>query len=168
MDWVAGVAAIGAALLGPPEQTPLPPAWQAIALRVAGPGRPDCTRYEVDGTAGPCLPHFTLDQSGAVNGWSKDGRIGFTRGAIERLTADEFALLAGHEIAHWYLGHNGSSRQAELAADRLGAQLACRAGYDVASGSSLFRFLHPDRHHPARATRIEAALRSGCQVEPGE
>lgn len=28
-------------------------------------------------------------------------RNAFTRGATTRLTADEFALLAEHEIAHW-------------------------------------------------------------------
>lgn len=56
----------------------------------------------------------------------------FTRGATTRLTADEFALLAGHEIAHWYLGHTGEGdaatrREAELAAHCLGASPACPA-----------------------------------------
>jgi Zn-dependent protease with chaperone function len=153
-----------AALLG---VSTLPPDHQAIALRVAGPGRPECRMYHADGGEGPCLPSFALSASGRINGHSRAGHITFTRGATTRLTADEFALLAGHEIAHWYLGHTGEGdaatrRAAELAADRLGAQLACQAGYDVAKGAAVFRFMSKSRVHPERAVRRAVVLAARC------
>ena len=133
-----------------------------IAMRVAGAGMPDCTSYLADGTEAPCLPSFTVRSGGSVNGWSEHGRIAFSRAALERLTPDEFALLAGHEIAHWYLGHKGSNRVDELAADRLGAQLACQAGYNPVAGVGLFRYLHAGSDHPPRAVRVAAVEGVGC------
>lgn len=155
-----------AALLG---VSTLPPDYQAIALRVAGPGLPQCRMYQADGSEGPCLPSFALSAGGRINGHSRAGHITFTRGATTRLTADEFALLAGHEIAHWYLGHTGDGdhatrREAELAADRLGAQLACQAGYDVAKGAAVLRFLSKSRVHAEREVRVRAVLAVGCGI----
>lgn len=140
----------------------LPVPHLAIARQVAGEGLPACTSYWPDGTITPCLPHFAAKGGGSVNGHSLNGSILFTRGALRRLTADEFALLAGHEIAHFYLGHNGSTHANELAADRLGAELACRAGYDAAAGASLYRFLRTDRNHPPAAQRVAAVLAVHC------
>lgn len=153
-----------AAMLG---ANTLPPDHLAIARRVAGPGLANCRTYHTDGSEGPCLPSFALKPGRAINGRSLSGHIVFTKGALIRLTADEFALLAGHEIAHWYLGHTRSTREAELAADRLGAQLACRAGYDVAKGAGVYRFLSKSRVHPDRAVRRAVVLGVGCggQVE---
>lgn len=137
MAALAILALIGAAASSTGGASALPPDYLAIALKVAGQGLPGCRSYHPDGTEGPCLPRFALKRSGGINGWSLDGTITFTRGATKRLTKDEFALLAGHEIAHWNLGHRGSSVEAELAADQLGAELACKAGYDVARGARL-------------------------------
>ncbi|QEA14787.1 hypothetical protein [Novosphingobium ginsenosidimutans] len=148
-----------AAILG---ASMLPPDHLAIATRVAGAGLPQCRMYRADGSEGPCLPSFALTASGSINGHSRAGHITFTRGATTRLTADEFALLAGHEIAHWYLGHGESSREAELAADRLGAQLACQAGYDVTKGAAVFRFVGKSRIYPERAERVRTVLAVGC------
>lgn len=147
-------AMLGAALLPPDHQT--------IALRVAGQGLPECRMYHVDGSEGPCLPSFAVSRGNAINGRSRAGQITFTHGAMTRLTADEFALLAGHEIAHWYLGHTHSTPEAELAADRLGAQLACQAGYDVASGANVYRFLGKSRAHPDPVVRRAVVLAAGC------
>ena len=141
---------------------PLPPDHLSIALRVAGPGLPDCRRYHPDGSEGPCLPRFARKPGLAINGFSRAGEITFTEGSLTRLNRHEFALLAGHEIAHWYLGHTKSSPEAELAADRLGAALACRAGYDVAKGAGVYRFLHKSRTHPAREVRLAVVMRVGC------
>ena len=136
----------------------LPGPQLAIALRVAGAGLPNCISYLVDGTERPCLPSFTVRRDGRVNGWSGQGQIAFSRAALERLTPDEFALMAGHEIAHWYLGHGRSNRADELAADRLGAQLACQAGFDPVAGLGLFRYLHSGTDHLVRAERRAAVL----------
>ncbi len=50
----------------------------------------------------------------------------------------------------------------ELAADRMGAELACRAGFDPAAGASLFRHLRPSRVHPKAGVRRAAVLAAGC------
>ena len=50
----------------------------------------------------------------------------------------------------------------ELAADRMGAELACRAGFDPAAGASLFRHLRPSRVHPKAGVRRAAVLAVGC------
>jgi Zn-dependent protease with chaperone function len=140
----------------------LPPDHLSIAMKVAGQGLPQCRMYRPDGSEGPCLPSFAVSPGNAINGRSAAGHITFTEGTTTRLTADEFALLAGHEIAHWYLGHTKSTREAELAADRLGAQLACQAGYDVAKGVSVYRFIGKSRVHPDRAVRRAVVLGVGC------
>ncbi|MEY4239667.1 MAG: hypothetical protein RL339_2268 [Pseudomonadota bacterium] len=140
----------------------LPPDHLSIAMKVAGQGLPQCRMYQVDGSEGPCLPSFAVSRGNAINGRSAAGHITFTEGTTTRLTADEFALLAGHEIAHWYLGHTHSTREAELAADRLGAQLACQAGYDVAKGAGVYRFMSKSRVHPERAVRRAVVLAAGC------
>lgn len=53
-------------------------------------------------------------------------------------------------------------REAELAADRLGARLACQAGYDVAKGAAVYRFMSKSRAHPEREVRRAAVLAVGC------
>jgi hypothetical protein len=156
-----------------PESTPAKGAIEAsdlilprehveIALRVAGTGRPQCRSYNANGGESPCLPRFALQRGSGINGASLAGQITFTRSATTRLNQNEFALLAGHEIAHWYLGHRGSSIEAELAADRLGAELACRAGFDVTAGAELFRFLHSDRAHPKAEVRRRVVQEVNC------
>ncbi len=142
----------------------LPPLQMEIATKVAGDGRPSCTSYQVDGTMAPCLPSFELGSGGQVSGESAGALITFTRAATVKLTRDEFALLAGHEIAHYYLGHGASNPADELAADRLGAQIACEAGYDPASGVSLFLFFRDDKTHPPRAERRAAVLGVQCDA----
>lgn len=135
-----------------------------IANRVAGEGMPACQSYRPDGTEGACLPVFAIRRASGVNGWSLAGRISFSSAATIRLNSDEFALLAGHEIAHYYLGHKSSTKAAELAADRLGTELACNAGFDPISGMTLFRHLRPSRAHPPSGERRAAVLAVGCEA----
>lgn len=133
-----------------------------IALRVAGNGLPGCRSYSADGVEGPCFPAFSVKQSKAVNAWSRGRQITFTQGAIEKLNSDEFAILAGHEIAHWYLGHKGSEPKAELDADRLGLSLACEAGFNIAEGLGLFRHIRTSQSHGWATARLQAAQANQC------
>jgi Zn-dependent protease with chaperone function len=169
--WATVAGALAAEPVRPTTQPAqhLPATHLAIARAVAGDGLPLCRQHLPDGTEAPCLPSFAVKPGGAINARSRGGQITFTRGATTRLTADEFALLAGHEIAHWYLGHTESNPANEYAADRLGAVLACRAGYDVARGASLFRFIGRSRAHPAPRTRREAVEQlGGCALGQGK
>ena len=137
-----------------------------VATAVAGTGKPDCASYDPDGQVHPCLPRFSVKAGSRVNAWHLGGEIQFTTAAITRLGLDEFALLAGHEIAHYYLGHRGNSREQELQADALGAILACRAGYNPDQASSLYRYARRSRTHPEASLRrkivMEIAPRSNC------
>lgn len=133
-----------------------------IALRVAGKGFPDCRSYLLDGTVRPCFPAFVVKRGGRINAWSLGGVITLSEGAVQRLNRDEFAILVGHEIAHWYLGHKASSPQAELEADKLGLLLACDAGFDIQVGLGLFRHLRTSRSHGNAVTRLEAVRLASC------
>lgn len=155
----------GVAMAGSRQPAGLPPEFLAIARQVAGDGLPHCRAYQTDGQAGPCLPRFLIERGHAVNGWSSGGLIAFSEGSTRRLNPNEFALLAGHEIAHWYLGHRESTAANELEADRMGAELACRAGFDVVSGLSLFRHLRPGGVHATANVRLQAAQGSACLAQ---
>lgn len=139
-----------------------------IAAEVAGPGRPNCTAHHPDGSEGPCFPHFSIRTSGKVNAWSHGGHIQFSSAAMTVLPPDQFALLAGHEIAHYYLGHNGSTAANELEADMLGAVLACRAGYRIDAALGLFDHAHGNGGYPAKAQRrkvvMDMAMANGCML----
>jgi hypothetical protein len=143
----------------------LPPQLLEIASKIAGEGKPGCTSYQVDGTIGPCMPAFEIESGDRPSGRGAGSRITFTQAATVKLTADEFALLAGHEVAHYYLGHRESNPPVELAADRLGAQIACQAGFDPAAGASLFRFFASGKTHPPRGERRAAVLGVVCNFQ---
>jgi hypothetical protein len=153
---------ISIALLAVLASQALPDKQLTIASRVAGNGIPNCRSYQPDGNEGPCMPSFAVRRGSGVNATIFAGQIRFSTGALNRLNADEFALLAGHEIAHYYLGHKGSSKAAELAADQLGARLACDAGFDPLSGATVFRFARTGPTHPKREERGAAVISSGC------
>ena len=141
----------------------LSPDLQEIATKVAGRGKPDCTSYVVDGSSGPCLPWFEVIPGTRINAWSNGSTIAFSQAATMTVTRDEFALLAGHEIAHYYLGHTRKSNPAdELEADRFGAQLACNAGFDPVAGMSLVRHLRSGITHPRQAERRAVILAVRC------
>lgn len=133
-----------------------------IANRVAGSGMPQCQSQSPDGTVSNCMPDFAVRHGAVVNGWSMDGQITFSSAAIRKLNDDEFALLAGHEIAHYYLGHKVRSRAAELEADRIGAELACKAGFNQISGVTLFERLRPSKFHPPKFERIREVINILC------
>jgi hypothetical protein len=50
---------------------------------------------------------------------------------MRTISANNWAFIIGHELAHLYLGHTWQSPQNELDADRYGAYWAYKAGYDV-------------------------------------
>lgn len=134
----------------------------SIATQVAGNGAPNCVNYDLGGQEKSCLPTFYFSSNKSMNAKSIGSDIIFNMGAVNKLTREEFALLSGHEIAHYYLGHTKSSKRAELEADRLGAELACNAGFDPQQGISVFRFAYRSSSHPSVTERIEAVRSVRC------
>ena len=142
-----------------------------ISEKVAGLGKPNCTAYHPDGSISLCLPRFSIRPGRQVNARAFGGRIEFSSAAVQRLSADQFALLAGHEIAHYYLGHTHSSIRNELEADALGALLACQAGFQLDRADVLFRFARSSRSHPPSRQRRKVLLNMAaspyCKARPG-
>ena len=138
---------------------------QVIAAELVRSGKPGCTSFGADGAEAPCRPAIALVPGRSINAWRQGAQIRITQAASQRLNRDEFALLTAHEIAHYYLGHTDNSRANELAADRLGAELACRAGYDPVAGASVLRFLSPGPNHPHRAVRLQVVLSVPCKLQ---
>lgn len=135
---------------------------QEVVSRVVASGMPDCLSYLEDGTVQPCRPAISVTAALDISAVSKGAEIEISRGASQRLNKDEFALLVGHEVAHWYLGHSASNVTNELEADALGASLACQAGYNPQRGASLFRFLTAGTTHPEPEMRRNAVKAVPC------
>ena len=53
--------------------------------------------------------------------------------AMRQKSTNTWAFIMGHELAHYYLGHGGcgQSKYKEFEADRVGAQMAVNAGYNI-------------------------------------
>lgn len=155
----------GLSALRQPFMIPLPRPQQEIVVRVAGSGKPNCTSYYPDGSTQRCFPIFGLRSSEAINGWSHEGQIQFSTAAIRKLNSFELALLAGHEIAHFYLDHRKSGVSDELEADRIGALLACHAGYDPRRALTLLDRIPSGRTHPSAEERKRVISDSVANLE---
>ena len=141
--------------------------YMAIATTVAGAGKPDCRARSLRNTRGSCFPRYSVRRGKQINAWAFDGNIEFSSGAIGRLTGPEFAMLAGHEIAHFYLGHTHSSVTTELEADMLGALLACRAGYRIDAAAGLYRYARAGRSYPSPKLRRKVIMDLAASAECG-
>lgn len=142
----------------------LSPQQADIAALVVGEGKPACIAYAPDDSPAPCRPVFAVTAGVHVNAWADGDHIRFSRAAVLRLTPAEFALLTAHEVAHYFLGHETSTVAFELAADRLGAELACRAGFRPEEGVSMLRFLAAGEDHPPRDLRRAVILAVRCDL----
>lgn len=132
--------------------------YMAIANSVAGTGKPGCRAYSLRSNQENCLPRYSVRRGNRVNAWTFRGNIEFSSGAIGRLTGDEFAMLAGHEIAHFYLGHTHSSVTNELEADMLGALLVCQAGYRIEAAAGLYHHARSGRSYPSPKVRRKVIM----------
>lgn len=141
--------------------------YLAVAAHVAGSGKPNCIAFSSGDTTGSCLPRYTVKRGRRINAWAYQGNIQFSSAAIGRLSNDQFALLAGHEIAHFYLGHTHSSVTTELEADMLGALLACRAGYRIDAAAGLYRYARAGRSYPSPKLRRKVIMDLAASAECG-
>ncbi len=114
-------------------------------------------------------PPLTIVKSSEVNAYTtKDGIFIYT-GLSDKADANTIALVLGHELAHYMMGHvtpyyglvQPDTRVLELQADKYGAFLAMRAGYDVCDGRQMFKLftkLYGDdmaMDHPSNAFRYD-------------
>ncbi len=97
------------------------------------------------------LPLVIL-KSPMVNAWTDGKNITITTGLLDLMNGndDELALVLGHEMGHVInydlehgimedvLGFPVDNRYKEAAADKIGAFIAMRAGFDVCNGKSIF------------------------------
>lgn len=130
-----------------------------------------------------CAYETQVNPSGHLQA-SADARRVFVSSAMVEFTRDddELAIVLGHEYAHIILGHppdplepaRRTARRApgprtadqELAADRLGLQLAHRAGYDIGAAPRLLERLGRTRPwlrflpsgHPPLGRRIKGVM----------
>ncbi len=128
-----------------------------------------------DSGQGDVLPPLTVDNSGEVNAFTTPEGITVFRGLLEKVDKDELALVLGHEISHFLLGHvflpyyanKDQVRVEEMQADKYGAFLMMRSGYDICKGRDLFKLFitlfgdNQDQDHPDFAFRY-AQLNVNC------
>ena len=89
------------------------------------------------------LPPLTIADTGMVNAWMTPDGMTVTTGMLNFLhNKDELAAVMGHEIGHFVLQHfeftTGDSRLHEANADKFGAFVMMRAGYDVCAIEGLW------------------------------
>ncbi len=90
------------------------------------------------------LPPLTIADNADINAWTDGKNITITTGILAVMeNEDELALVLGHEMAH-YINHDMlhedlDSRSVEAHADKLGAFIMMRAGFDVCKGKEMFK-----------------------------
>lgn len=123
------------------------------------------------------LPNLIIDPSNDVNAYtSKDG-ISITVGMLKFCRNDsEIAFVLGHELGHLFMGHlivddKYDNRIHETNADKYGAFLAIRAGYDPCAGTEMWaRMMQEDGNpiltnsHPSYADRVENLNFPQCHI----
>lgn len=99
---------------------------------------------------------FSPDPSMNAMGNGKD--ITLFQGMLNNTNKDELAWDLGHELAHILLGHRASTHANEYAADKLGWELAKKAGYNMCRGKKIFYKLYQgtSESHPTAKSRLKA------------
>lgn len=123
---------------------------------------------KASGQSGLLPSTLTIKNSGTVNAYTTIYGVTIYRGLLVQLNKDELALILGHEVAHFLLGHvflpaetqtKENIRVEEMQADKFGAFLAMRAGYNVCKGREFFTMMNSsygdnmDQDHPDFAFR---------------
>ncbi len=121
------------------------------------------------------IPDLVILKSGIVNAWTDGEHITITTGLVSKMTNEnELAMVLGHELAH-ALNHDMErvtldSRDIEAHADKLGAFIMMRAGYNVCEGKEIFRVFKElfgdaavTTSHPDSAYRLDQLNLPQCQ-----
>ncbi len=89
------------------------------------------------------IPPLNIVQDDTVNAWTDGDSVTITSGILDTMTnLDEVALVLSHEIAH-AMNHDPSRTDqdtvlVEAHADKMGAFLMMKAGFDICKGRQMF------------------------------
>ncbi len=121
------------------------------------------------------LPPLTILDDQTINAWTDGLNITITTGILKVMeNEDELAMVLGHEMAH-YINHDVNhddldSRNVEAHADKLGAFIMMRAGFDVCKGKEMFKVFKEQfgdspvtTSHPDNAFRMDQLNLPQCQ-----
>lgn len=123
------------------------------------------------------MPPLVILDSPVINAWTDGSSVTFTTGLLKAIDYDEdqIAMILGHELAHNILGHltyantqNIILREAE--ADKYGAFIMLKSGYDVCKGRLVYLKFNdrwgddPTEDHPANAYRINQLKMPWCSA----
>ena len=102
------------------------------------------------------FPKLITKQSDQVQASQNGAVILLYRGMAAHVrNNDEMAWVLSHELAHYKMGHRGSTHPNEYAADKMAVTYMKRAGYNSCTGVKiLLRMSYPSSNsHPASKDR---------------
>jgi len=108
------------------------------------------------------VPPLRLEYNQDVNAHAGWGAVYLNSGMLKYVrNDDELALVLGHELGHYKLGHWRSTPANEYAADQQGAYYMSKAGYKICRGAQALRRFHSPASstHPDSNSRYH---RLGC------
>lgn len=120
------------------------------------------------------IPPLVIIDDPVINAWTDGMSITVTTGILRAMRGDinMQAMILAHEMAHDLLRHNYDNFMPtvlqETYADKVGAYLMLRSGYDICKGSLAFKRLmeisgdSPISDHPALAYRLEQLHMPWC------
>lgn len=128
---------------------------------------------QVSNQLGEPAPELIIEQMDVDNAYydSYTNTITLYTGLIERHNKDEIALVIGHELSHYALHHDESTPINEMLADKLGAFLAMKAGYNMCNGRMIYLNWakesgdHLDDDHPSHLYRYTQLKLPFCDGE---
>lgn len=103
-------------------------------------------------------PILVVRQSPRVQAGNRGVYIYITTGMIKFVKNEhELAVVLGHELAHGKLWHKKSNYLNEYAADKLGAQYAYKAGYNICIGVKILKRFgrKASKTHPSGISRYD-------------
>jgi peptidase M48-like protein len=122
------------------------------------------------------VPPLIIVDSGLINAWTDGQTVTITTGILNVFeNDDELALVMAHEIAHAInhdiLHDDMDQSTVEAHADKLGAFIMMRAGFDICKGNqvfALFKRLFGDtskaEDHPSQAYRLDQLNLPQCHI----
>ncbi len=128
-------------------------------------------------------PPLIILDSPILNAWTDGQTVNITTGLLNKMnTVDEVAMVLGHELGHvinydiqhgameQVLNYHINQSYKEAAADKIGAFIMMRAGYDECKGARIMKVFRDNfgsdaagEWHPDNAFRVDELNLPQCQ-----